>query len=71
MSNKKIPLEEAQKIYDNYMEGFSGVRAYQERQKQYVMQHGYILLNPKTKYKAFIYDFDELKAIQDKFNGEF
>ena len=71
MSNNKIPLDEAQKIYDNYMEGFSGVRDYQEKQRKFVMKHGYILLNPKTKYKAFIYDFSDLKITQDKFNGEF
>lgn len=70
-TNKKISMEEAQKIYDNYMEGFSGVREYQEKQRKFVMKHGYILLNPKTKYKAFIYDYENLKATQDKFNGEF
>ena len=70
-SNKNIPLAEAQKIYDDYMRGFSGVKAYQDRQRKFVMNHGYILLNSKTGHKAFIYDYEDLCAIKNKFNGQF
>ena len=70
-ANKNIPLEEAQKIYDDYMRGFSGVKSYQDRQRKFVMKYGFILLNAKTGHKAFIYDFDELSAIREKFNGQF
>lgn len=58
--NKGIPIEEAQKIYDNYMRGFSGLKRYQDfRRKDWFMK-GYILLNPLTRHKAFIYDYDKL-----------
>lgn len=70
-ANKNIPLAEAQKIYDDYMRGFSGVKAYQDRQRKFVMNHGYILLNSKTGHKAFIYDYEDLCAIKNKFNGQF
>lgn len=70
-SNKNIPLSEAQKIYDDYMKGFPGIESYQKKQRKFVMENGYILLNDKTRHKAFIYDFEELKAIRNKFNGEF
>lgn len=70
-SNKNIPMEEAQKIYDDYMKGFSGVKKYQDRQRKFVMDNGYILLNEKTGHKAFIYDYDDLMAIKAKFNGQF
>lgn len=53
-TNKNIPLEEATDIYNSYMEGFPGVASYQNKQRKFVMSHGYILLNPKTGHKAFI-----------------
>lgn len=70
-ANKNIPLEEAQKIYDDYMRGFSGVKSYQDKQRKFVMDHGYILLNPKTGHKAFIYDYKDLCEIKSQFNGQF
>ena len=70
-SNKNIPLEEAQKIYDDYMNGFPGVKSYQFKQRKFVMENGYILLNPKTRHKAFIYDYQNLCEIRNQFNGEF
>ena len=41
-ATKGIPKEEAVKIYDNYMKGFPGVKAYQDKQRKYVMQHVYV-----------------------------
>ena len=70
-ANKNIPLSEAQKIYDDYMKGFPGVKAYQDHQRQFVMSHGYILLNAKTRHKAFIYDFNDLMQTKNQFNSEF
>lgn len=70
-SNKGISLQEAEKIYDDYMKGFPGIENYQKKQRRFVMKHGYILLNDKTKHKSFIWDWDELKGIQDRFNGEY
>ena len=70
-ANKGIPIEEAAKIYNDYMSGFKGIKKYQDFCRKDVMQKGYILLNPLTGHKAFIYDFEELKDIQSKFNSEF
>jgi DNA polymerase I-like protein with 3'-5' exonuclease and polymerase domains len=60
--NKGIPIEEAQKIYDNYMNGFSGLKAYQNFRRKDWFDKGYILLNPLTGHKAFVYDYQELLA---------
>ena len=60
--NKGIPIEEAQKIYDNYMNGFSGLKAYQNFRRKDWFDKGYILLNSLTGHKAFIYDYQELLA---------
>ena len=58
--NKGIPMEEAQKIYNNYMKGFSGLKRYQDFRRKDWFDKGYILLNPLTRHKAFIYDYDKL-----------
>lgn len=58
--NKGIPIEEAQKIYDNYMSGFSGLKKYQEFRRKDWFNKGYILLSPITGHKAYIYDYEEL-----------
>lgn len=58
--NKGIPIEEAQKVYDNYMKGFNGLKKYQDFRRKDWFDKGYILLNPLTGHKAFIYDYDEL-----------
>lgn len=62
--NKGISLEEAQKIYDNYMSGFAGLKAYQDFRRKDWFDKGYILLNPLTGHKAFIYDYENL--LEDK-----
>lgn len=66
-NNKGIPIEEAQKIYNDYMSGFKGVKKYQDFCRKDVMEKGYILLNPLTGHKAYIYDYEELIRIRDKF----
>ena len=58
--NKGIPIQEAQKIYDNYMKGFSGLKRYQDFRRKDWFAKGYILLNPLTRHKAYIYDYDKL-----------
>ena len=66
-TNKGIPIEEANKIYNDYMSGFKGVKKYQDFCRKEVMKKGYILLNPLTGHKAYIYDFEELQRIKAKF----
>ena len=64
--NLGISIEEAKKIYENYMSGFSGLAKYQEYCRKIVMEKGYILLNPISKYRAHIYDFESLRSMQEK-----
>lgn len=67
--NKGIPLEEAQKIYNAYMSGFKGLKAYQDFRRRDWWNKGYILLNPMTGHKAFIYDYAELRQDRASFDG--
>lgn len=66
--NKGIPIEEAQKIYNAYMDGFQGIKAYQSFRRRDWFDKGYILLNPITGHKAFIYDWEDLVAIRKAMN---
>lgn len=50
------------------MKGFPGVKKYQDFARAEVMKTGYILMNPITRHKAFIYDWAELKEIQENMN---
>lgn len=70
MKNYGLPKARAQEIYNNYMSGFSGLRDYQEYRKQDVLKKGYILINPITRHKAFIYDWDNLCKINEEINSE-
>lgn len=63
--------EESKKIYDNYMRGFIGIKNYQDKQRKFVMDNGYIVLSPVTRHKALIYDYDKLINIQKRFNYQF
>lgn len=48
------------------MSGFSGLAKYQEYCRKIVMEKGYILLNPISKYRSHIYDFESLRLMQEK-----
>lgn len=64
--NDGIPVEEAKEIYDNFMEGFPGIKRYQDYCRAAIMRDGYILLNPLTGHRAHIYDAEELKETHNK-----
>lgn len=68
--NKGIPIEDAQAIYDNYMSGFSGLKRYQDFRRKDWFAKGYILLNPLTGHKAFIYDYQDLLADKKRMSGD-
>lgn len=59
--------EEADRIYNSYMNGFDGLKRYQEMRRKDWWQKGYIDLNPLVGYKAFIYDYPYLKQLQESF----
>lgn len=69
-NNKGIPIEEATRIYNNYMSGFKGLKQYQDFRRKDWFQKGYILLSPLTKYRAHIYDYDNLVALKNWMNTE-
>lgn len=67
--NLGLSTEEGENIYKDYMNGFVGLKNYQEFCRKDVMQKGYILLNPLTGHKAFIYDFDKLRQEREVMNS--
>lgn len=63
--------QESRRIYDNYMKGFIGIKAYQDKQRKFVMNNGFILLNPLTQHKALIYDYELLINMGKRFTPNF
>ena len=63
--------EQASNIYTNYMKGFSGISKFQERQKKFVVQNGYIIISPKTGHRATWWDWRYWKKVQDGYTQEF
>lgn len=67
MRNFGLTAERAKEIYDNYMKGFNGLKRYIDYRKKDWFSKGYIDLNPKVGYKAYIYDWKYLRDLQEKF----
>lgn len=59
--------DEANRIYNSYMKGFDGLKKYQEFRKRDWFIKGYIDLNLKVGYRAYIYDYTYLKELQKSF----
>lgn len=59
--------EEANRIYNAYMNGFDGLKRYQEHRKKDWWRKGYIDLNPVFGFKAHIYDYKYLQETYKSF----
>lgn len=71
VNNYGKSIKEANQIYDNYMSGFKGLKAYQDFRRKDWFDKGYILLNPRTGHKSYIFDYNELKELKASFTSEF
>ena len=69
--NNGILLEEAQIIYDNYMKAFPGIEDYQKKQRAFVEEYGYIILNDKTGHKNFVHEYFDFKSMKMRLTQEF
>lgn len=69
--NLALTKKEGERIYEDYMKGFIGLKLYQDFCRKDVMEKGYILLNPVTRHKAYIYDYAELIKTASTFTQEF
>lgn len=67
-ANKGFEMKEAERIYNNFMEAFPGIKRYQDYCRRDVMAKGYILMNPVVKHRAHIFDYPILKKTMDKMN---
>lgn len=64
VQNYGISLDKAKGIENAYMKGFSGLKRYQDKSRRDWLKQGYILINPITGHKAYIYDYPAL--MEDK-----
>ena len=65
-ANKGFAMSEAERIYNNFMEAFPGIKRYQDYCRKDVMEKGYILMNPVVGHRAHIFDYSNLKKTMDK-----
>ena len=63
--------DEAKNIYDNYMKGFPGIAKFQQRQKRFVVNNGYILISPVSGHKAYWWDWEYWKEVQSTMDNAF
>lgn len=63
--------DKARSIYENYMKGFPGIARFQDSQKKFVIKNGYILISPITGHKAFWWDWEYWKKVQNSYTPEF
>lgn len=63
--------DKAKSIYDSYMSGFSGISRFQNMQKKFVVNNGYILISPVTGHKSYWWDWEYWKKVQQSFDSKF
>lgn len=69
--NYGLTKERAEEIEHNYMDGFKGLKKFQDSQCKFVCQHGYILISPVTGHKSWWWDYGYWKEVQASFTSDF
>lgn len=69
--NYGLSKERAEEIEHNYMDGFKGLKKFQDDQCRFVCQHGYILISPVTGHKSWWWDYGYWKEVQRSFTPAF
>ena len=60
-----ISVEEGNKIYNNYMSAFPGLKKYFDMRKKQALTDGYIGISDLTKRKSYVHYWDDYKALSD------
>lgn len=63
--------DNAKSIYDSYMKGFSGISRFQEKEKKFVVNNGYILISPVTGHKSYWWDWEYWRKVQQSYTPDF
>lgn len=63
--------DNAKSIYDSYMKGFSGISRFQEKEKKFVVNNGYILISPVTGHRSYWWDWEYWKKMQQSYTPDF
>lgn len=70
-NNLGIDIDEGRRIEKEYLDAFPGLREYFKKQRQFVWDNGYILVNPQTGKKVFIDRYEEWKRIDGLYGKAF
>lgn len=67
----KIPVEEARQLVINLLNGMTGLKAFKKKWSNFVLNNGYMHIMPQTGHRAYWYDWNKWKDIQNSMNEEF
>ena len=68
VANKGFSREVAERVYNNFMKSFPGIKKYQDYCRKEVMNKGYILMNPNLGHRCHFYDSEWLMSMKNKVN---
>ena len=68
VANKGFSKEVAERVYNNFMKSFPGIKRYQDYCRKEVMNKGYILMNPILGHRCHFYDSKWLMDMKNKVN---
>lgn len=69
--NVGLAPEEGERIYNQYMEAFSGLKDYFEKVGRFTKQHGYVLISPLTGRKYWIEEYDKYKSLSEEIQNNY
>lgn len=67
-ANTGLPIEECEKMFDNYFSAFSGIKKYFEKQEKEMWERGYILISEISNMRSYIPYWSEFKWLDDNKN---
>jgi len=70
-NNLGVSLEIGNKLYEEYFQLFTGLKPFFKSCAKQTFRDGYVLINPLTKHKSFIYGFEEFKRSQQLLTKKF
>lgn len=70
-NNLGISVEMGNQIYENYFKAFPGLNDYFNKVEEQAWETGFIEINPITKHRRLIPNFDKLQEIKSQMDYEF
>lgn len=66
-----IHEDEARKLVSNLLNGMIGLKSFKEKGSRFVMQHGYVDILSATGHRAYWWDWEHWKEVQESYTSDF